>query len=115
MLQGIGANVIYTSRTEADGAPARFVALPALLSEADVVSLHLPLTSAHEGDGLTTARIKSMKPGAVLVNTARGGLVDYDALYRALVSGRVRGAGSTSSTQSRHPPLIRYSNCTTSW
>ena len=92
MLQGIGANVIYTSRTEADGAPARFVPLPSLLSDADVVSLHLPLTPltrAMIDDGAIT----SMKPGAILINTARGGLVDYDALYRALVSGHVRGAG----------------------
>ena len=48
MLQGIGARVIYTSRTETRGASATFVSLPALLSDADVVSLHVPLNS---GDG----------------------------------------------------------------
>ena len=92
MLQGIGAHVIYTSRTEADGAPARFVALPALLSDADVVSLHVPLTQQTKAM-IDDRAINSMKPGAVLVNTARGGLVDYDALYRALAGGRLRGAG----------------------
>jgi phosphoglycerate dehydrogenase-like enzyme len=92
MLQGIGANVIYTSRTETDGAPARFVALPALLSDADVVSLHVPLTPLTRAM-IDDSAINSMKPGAVLVNTARGGLVDYDALHRALAGGRLRGAG----------------------
>lgn len=92
MLQGIGANVIYTSRTEADGAPARFAALPALLADADVVSLHLPLTPLTRAM-IDDSAINRMKPGAVFVNTARGGLVDYDALHRALVSGHVRGAG----------------------
>ena len=92
MLQGIGAHVIYTSRAEADGAPARFVALPALLSGADVVSLHVPLTQQTKAM-IDDRAINSMKPGAVLVNTARGGLVDYDALYRALSGGRLRGAG----------------------
>ena len=92
MLQGIGAHVIYTSRAEADGAPARFVALPALLSVADVVSLHVPLTQQTKAM-IDDRAINSMKPGAVLVNTARGGLVDYDALYRALSGGRLRGAG----------------------
>ena len=92
MLQGIGAHVIYTSRAEADGAPARFVALPALLSDADVVSLHVPLTQQTKAM-IDDRAINSMKPGAVLVNTARGGLVDYDALYRALAGGRLRGAG----------------------
>ena len=92
MLQGIGAHVIYTSRAEADGAPARFVALPALLSDADVVSLHVPLTPQTKAM-IDDRAINSMKPGAVLVNTARGGLVDYDALHRALAGGRLRGAG----------------------
>jgi len=92
MLQGIGADVIYTSRAEAHGAPARFVSLPALLTDADVVSLHVPLTPQTRAM-IDDRAIDSMKPGAVLVNTARGGLVDYDSLYRALASGHVRGAG----------------------
>jgi len=92
MLQGIGANVIYTSRTEANGAPARFVELPALLSDADIVSLHVPLTPQTRAM-IDERAINSMKPGAILVNTARGGLVDYDALHGALVSGHLRAAG----------------------
>jgi phosphoglycerate dehydrogenase-like enzyme len=92
MLNGVGANVIYSSRSVASGTPAKFVSLPALLSEADVVSLHIPLTSQTAAI-IDAASIDRMKRGAVLVNTARGGLVDYDALYRALVSGQLRGAG----------------------
>ena len=92
MLHGIGANVIYTSRGEATSADATFVLLPDLLSRADVVSLHVPLT-ADTAAMIDERAIARMKPGAVLVNTARGGLVDYAALHRALASGRLRGAG----------------------
>ena len=92
MLQGIGARVIYTSRTETPGASATFVSLPVLLSEADVVSLHVPL-NAETAATINERAIEAMKRGAVLVNTARGGLVDHDALYRALARGRLRGAG----------------------
>ena len=68
------------------------MSLPDLLSAADVVSLHVPLTA--ETAGMIDERaIQKMKRGAVLVNTARGGLVDYDALHRALTTGRLRGAG----------------------
>jgi phosphoglycerate dehydrogenase-like enzyme len=92
MLQGVGANVIYSSRSAASGTSATFVPLSALLSEADVVSLHVPLTD-QTAAMIDAAAISRMKRGAVLVNTARGGLVDYDALHRAIVSGQLRGAG----------------------
>jgi phosphoglycerate dehydrogenase-like enzyme len=92
MLQGIGANVIYTSRTESAATSATFMSLADVLSRADVVSLHVPMTS-QTTRMIDERAIGKMKRGAVLVNTARGGLVDYGALHRALVTGQLRGAG----------------------
>jgi phosphoglycerate dehydrogenase-like enzyme len=92
MLQGIGAHVIYSSRSEIEGSGAAFVPLPVLLSDADIVSLHVPL-NAQTATMIDESAIGMMKRGAVLVNTARGGLVDYNALHRALASGHLRGAG----------------------
>lgn len=65
--------------------------LEALLGEADVVSLHVPLTDGTRGL-FDAARIAAMKPGAVLVNTARGGIVDEAALAASLVAGHLGGA-----------------------
>lgn len=68
------------------------VAFDALLARSDLLTLHLPLTSAsrHIVDAVAIGR---MKAGAIIVNTARGGLVDETALHAALVSGRLGGAG----------------------
>ncbi|MBX6314095.1 MAG: phosphoglycerate dehydrogenase [Isosphaeraceae bacterium] len=68
------------------------VELPELLAQADIVSLHLPLTPATRGlfNRETFAR---MKPGAILINTGRGGLVVEHDLYESLVSGHLAGAG----------------------
>jgi phosphoglycerate dehydrogenase-like enzyme len=92
MLRAIGAHVLYTRRHGSPQQHARFVSFPDLLRSADVVSLHVPLTSETAGM-MNDHAFAAMKPGAILINTARGGLVDYQGLYRALVSGRLRGAG----------------------
>ncbi len=73
----------------------RSVPLDAIWREADVVSLHCPVTD--ENRGMVNARtLAQCKPGVILVNTARGGLVDEDALLSAVRSGHVRAAGLDS-------------------
>ncbi len=72
------------------GAVAR-VALPDLLSKADVVSLHAPLT-AETRRLIDAAALAAMKPGSILINAARGGVVDEAALASALHAGRLGGA-----------------------
>jgi phosphoglycerate dehydrogenase-like enzyme len=70
---------------------ARLVSLEELLQNSDFVSIHCPLTK--QTRGLLGAReLGLMKPGAYLLNTARGGIVDEDALYDALTNGRIAGA-----------------------
>jgi phosphoglycerate dehydrogenase-like enzyme len=67
------------------------VSLDSLLSDSDIVSLHTVLDE-HTRNLLDRKRLASMRPGALLVNTSRGGLVDEDALYDALSSGHLAGA-----------------------
>ncbi len=72
-------------------AGARKVSLDELLRESDFVSIHCPLTEQTRGL-IGAAQLALMKPGAYLLNTARGGLVDEDALYAVLKSNRIAGA-----------------------
>jgi glycerate dehydrogenase len=89
--EAFGMRVIICNRP---GAPAQHgrVALDLLLETADVVSLHCPLTAATRGM-IGARELALMKPDALLINTARGALVDGHALAAALKSGRLAGAG----------------------
>lgn len=91
-LQALGAHVLYTATSPKAGALAQWRTLDELLSESDVVSLHLPLTVA-TANLLNDAAFTRMKRGVVLINTARGGRVDEAALHAALRDGRLGAAG----------------------
>jgi D-3-phosphoglycerate dehydrogenase len=92
-LEALGARIIsHDPYIEPGPGLPPLLELDALLAKADIVSLHLPLTD--ETRGLIDAEaVAKMKPGAILVNTSRGPLVDVDALMAALVEGRLAGAG----------------------
>ena len=112
MLQAIGATVVYTSRQPAADSPIPFLPFREILPVADVLSLHLPLTAGTTGI-IGPAAFAAMKRGSVLINTARGPLVDEAALADALTSGHLRGAGL--DVFSREPmgandPLLRLPN-----
>ena len=91
MLAALGARVLYFARKSV-AATAEWRALDDLLRESDVVSLHLPLT-AETHRLIDGRRLRLMKRGAILINTARGGLVDQAALVSALRDGQLGGAG----------------------
>lgn len=110
IVAAMGATVLHTS-TGDDGLPG-WRPLDALLAAADVVSLHLPLTEATHGL-IGAAALALMKHGAVLVNTARGPIVDEAALVEALRSGRLAGAGLDVFAEEPAPagnPLLGLDN-----
>lgn len=115
--RAFGCEVLYTDLVRAPAEVeaelgATYVPLDALLAQADIVTLHVPLTEATRG--LIGAReLAQMQPSAILINTARGGLVDEEALYRALTTGQIAGAGLDVFAQEPPPPdhpLLRLEN-----
>lgn len=94
-------------------AGVRMVSLDTLFSTSDVITLHCPLTAENQGL-VNVARLSQMKPGAILLNTARGGLVVEADLARALEEGRLAGAGLDVLCVEPPPPdhpLLRAPNC----
>jgi len=89
---GSGMRVIAWNRSPKQFAGVGFVPLDTLLAQSDVVSLHLLLNDETRGF-VTRNRIAAMKPGVILVNTARGAMVDEAAMIEALKSGHIRHAG----------------------
>lgn len=87
--QGFELRVLYTQRRRSDAGLGEYRELDELLAEADIVTIHAPRTP--ETQGLIDARrLSLLKDGACLVNTARGEIVDEQALVAELVSGRIR-------------------------
>jgi len=89
---GIGMNVLAWNRRPKAHAGVRFVDIDTLLADSDAISMHLLLCDETHGF-LSRERIGAMRPGALLVNTARGALVDEAAMVDALRSGRIAHAG----------------------
>jgi D-3-phosphoglycerate dehydrogenase len=96
-LAGFEVEIIYSDIRRADMATekalrARQVPLDELIACSDVLSIHVPLTPATKGL-IEASTIARMKTGAIVINAARGGIVDEAALYDALVGGKLMGAG----------------------
>jgi phosphoglycerate dehydrogenase-like enzyme len=92
-----GMRVLYTQRRRLDSdleheLKTDFRSLDDLLAESDVVSLHVPFNDETR-EMIDAARLQAMRPGSILINTSRGGLVDEQALIAALRSGHLAGAG----------------------
>jgi D-3-phosphoglycerate dehydrogenase len=92
IAKGMGMNVIAWNRSKRPDASVPLVELDALLAQSDIVSLNMTLNDETRGF-LDAAKIARMKKGVILVNTARGALVDEAALLAALRSGHIRHAG----------------------
>jgi phosphoglycerate dehydrogenase-like enzyme len=85
-------DIVRLTEDQEDALGVRFVLFGELLRTSDVVSLHVPLDDTTR-NMISTPEIALMKPGAILINTCRGPVVDERALQRALVEGRLAGAG----------------------
>ncbi len=95
-LQAFGVEVIaydpYVSPARAQQLGVRLVSLDELLEQSDFISIHMPKTPETTGM-ISTPQLAKMKKTAYIVNVARGGLIDEDALYEALTTGVIAGAG----------------------
>ena len=114
--RGFNMPILYHSRTRKpeleESLGLVYRDLPALLAESDFVSLHTPLTPETR-HLIGSAQLAAMKSSAILVNTARGGIVDQEALIAALRSGAIAGAGLDVTTPEPLPlesPLYAFPN-----
>jgi D-3-phosphoglycerate dehydrogenase / 2-oxoglutarate reductase len=116
IASGSGMRVIAWNRSPKSHPGVEFVDLDALLKQSHVVSLHLLLNDETRGF-ITRERIAQMRPGVILVNTARGAIVDETAMIEALKSGHIRHAGLDVFNIEPLPkdhPLTALSNVTLS-
>lgn len=115
LAKAFGMEVIAYNRSQSEEGRkiAEYVDLDTIFAQSDIVSLHCPQTSETE-KLINTATIAKMKDGAMLVNTARGGLVDEEALVEALESGKLRYAAVDVVSREPMPsenPLLKTRKC----
>jgi D-3-phosphoglycerate dehydrogenase len=114
IARGLGMEVIGWNRTSHADAPVPLVTLDDLLGRSDVITMHLALDDETRGF-LGGAHVARMKPGVIIVNTARGALIEEAALLYGLRSGRIRHAGldvfHTEPLRADHP-LAHMENVT---
>jgi D-3-phosphoglycerate dehydrogenase len=91
LVGAFGAHVVFTDPAVSENDDSRWRSLMSLCAESDVVSLHVPLTTQTEGL-IGAQQLSAMKQGAILINVARGGLVDEAALYTALNKNHIWAA-----------------------
>ena len=111
-----GMRVQYHNRSRVPASQnpvgAKYVSFEELLKTSDIISVHLPLNASTRGL-ISREQLARMKDGVVLINTARGPIVNEDALVEALESGKVWGAGLDVHEHEPkiHPGLIGNENC----
>lgn len=89
--RGLGMNILYYDPSKPISGLGKSVGLDEIFSSSDFISLHVPLTPETK-NMINEACIARMKPNAMIINTARGGLIDEDALYNALKEKKIAGA-----------------------
>ena len=117
LLKAMGCNIIAWNRTEREEANKlniKYVSLQDLMKQSDIISLHVPLTK--ETHHLINRDLLSLcKKDAILINTARGNVVDMEALAESLRKGLLAGAGidvfETEPPLAKNHPLINAPNC----
>ena len=113
IARAFGMQVIYYNPSQKQSAIGTQVDLATLFTTADFISLHCPLTSGNQGF-VNAALLKTMKPTAMLINTARGQLINEEELAAALNAGTI--AGAALDVLSKEPPvdgnpLLQAANC----
>ena len=117
MLGGFGCRILYTGPREKPEAArevgATYAPMDTLLQESDFVAVHCPLNDQTRSL-FSVEAFRKMKPTAVFINTSRGGVVDQEALYEALVEGEIAAAGLDVTDPEPLPadhPLVSLDNC----
>ncbi|MBR4300757.1 MAG: hydroxyacid dehydrogenase, partial [Bacteroidales bacterium] len=106
LLKAFGCKVLAYSRTQRSEVKAlgvEYVSLEHLMANSDIVTLHVPATQ-NTAQMINAEMISLMKPSAILINTARGAVVDNNALAQALKNGKIAGAGI--DVYETEPPLL---------